>query len=250
MWAIIASVRAYRITGNTAYRDMAALNFDQTYARSWSADLGGGLWWTTQRTEKNTTTNGPAAIAACELYQVSHNPKYLSEAESIYAWERKYLYDPRHRRRLRQHPPGDQQPRFHATPLEIHLQPGHLHRRGQPPVSDHRQVRLLRRRAAHADLHEQEPHRRRDPAARGQRQWQYRRVQGHLRPLGGRLRAGQSHHLVRRLVPAERRHGVGASQQRRSGQRRLGPPDGRRRGAQLARLLLGGRAAAGAGEGG
>jgi predicted alpha-1,6-mannanase (GH76 family) len=94
MWAIIASARAYQITGDTSYRDMAMLNFDQTYARAWSADLGGGLWWTTQRTEKNTTTNGPGAIAACLLYQTSHDPKYLREAEGLYAWERKYLFDP------------------------------------------------------------------------------------------------------------------------------------------------------------
>jgi len=61
MWMVIASLRAYELTGDTAYRAMAQSNFDATYARSWSKDFGGGLWWTTARTQKNVTTNAPAS---------------------------------------------------------------------------------------------------------------------------------------------------------------------------------------------
>jgi predicted alpha-1,6-mannanase (GH76 family) len=95
MWMVIAAARAYALTGVTRYRDVAKLNFDLAYARSWSTDLGGGLWWTTARTGKNTTTNGPAVIAACELYKVLHDRSFLDKAKRIYAWLRGHLFDAR-----------------------------------------------------------------------------------------------------------------------------------------------------------
>jgi predicted alpha-1,6-mannanase (GH76 family) len=94
MWMIIASLRAYELTGQTAYLDMARTNFDAVYARSLSPDLGGGLWWTTANTQKNVTTNAPAAIAACKLATDLNDPSYLTKAESLYAWLRATLYDP------------------------------------------------------------------------------------------------------------------------------------------------------------
>ena len=98
MWMVIASARAYQITGTAAYRQMAARNFEAAYSRSWSSDFSGGIWWRTAtghayRAEKNTTTNAPAAIAACVLYEDFHQPQYLSRAEALYAWERGTLYD-------------------------------------------------------------------------------------------------------------------------------------------------------------
>ncbi len=100
MWMVIAAVRAYNITGNAAYLQMAAKNFAASYARSWSSDFGGGMWWRTAtghayRAEKNTTTNAPAAIAACELYYALHEQKYLDQATALYGWMRDHLYDAR-----------------------------------------------------------------------------------------------------------------------------------------------------------
>jgi len=94
MWMVIASLRAYQITGKRHYLAVAKKNFDGTYARGWSNDLGGGLWWKTDRGRKNVTTNCPAAIAACLLYQSLHDPSYLQKAIGLYAWVRAYLYDP------------------------------------------------------------------------------------------------------------------------------------------------------------
>lgn len=94
MWMVIAYLRAYQITGNRQYLAVAKKNFDGTYARGWSNDLGGGLWWTTDNTQKNVTTNGPAAIAACLLYQSLHDPSYLQKAIGLYGWVRANLYDP------------------------------------------------------------------------------------------------------------------------------------------------------------
>jgi predicted alpha-1,6-mannanase (GH76 family) len=98
MWMIIAAARAYQLTGDRAYLAMAKKNFDITYARAWSADFGGGLWWISGgpgRRQKNVTTNATAAIAAAELAAALHSQAYLSKAEGLYAWLRKTLYDPR-----------------------------------------------------------------------------------------------------------------------------------------------------------
>jgi predicted alpha-1,6-mannanase (GH76 family) len=65
MWMVIACSRAYQKTGNPVYRSVARNNFDACYARAWSSDLGGGLWWKSPlNTSKNACVNGPAAIAA------------------------------------------------------------------------------------------------------------------------------------------------------------------------------------------
>jgi predicted alpha-1,6-mannanase (GH76 family) len=94
MWMVLASVRAYQVTGQRRFLTAAKINFDATYARAWSSDLGGGLWWTTSQTQKNNTTNGPAALAACLLYQSLHDPSYLTKAEALFGWVQQTLYDP------------------------------------------------------------------------------------------------------------------------------------------------------------
>ena len=97
MWMIIAAARAYQLTGDRAYLAMAKKNFDIVYARAWSSDFGGGLWWISGgpgRRQKNVTTNATAAIAAAQLASALHSTAYLAESERLYAWLRKTLYDP------------------------------------------------------------------------------------------------------------------------------------------------------------
>lgn len=94
MWMVIAGARAQKLSGNAVYGELAKANFDLCYARAWSADLGGGLWWKTSKQSKNACVNGPAAIAACMLYQAGGGATYLSKATNIYAWERARLFNP------------------------------------------------------------------------------------------------------------------------------------------------------------
>jgi predicted alpha-1,6-mannanase (GH76 family) len=94
MWAVLAALRAYRITGDPGYRDLARSNFDAAFARGWSGDLGGGLWWTTGRREKNACVNGPAAIAAGLLYERLRDPAYLVASQRLFAWLRERLFEP------------------------------------------------------------------------------------------------------------------------------------------------------------
>jgi predicted alpha-1,6-mannanase (GH76 family) len=94
IWAVLAALRAYRITGDPAHRELARTNFDATYARAWSGDLGGGLWWTTGRREKNACVNAPAAIAAGLLFECVRDPAYLARSRRLYAWMREHLFEP------------------------------------------------------------------------------------------------------------------------------------------------------------
>jgi predicted alpha-1,6-mannanase (GH76 family) len=94
MWMVIAWTRAYQITGDRQYLAVARKNFDGAYARGWSSDLGGGLWWTTDHTQKNVTTNCPASIAASLLSGILHDPSYAAKAVALYGWVRSHLYDP------------------------------------------------------------------------------------------------------------------------------------------------------------
>ena len=57
MWLTIALTRAYLYTGERKYLDTAKLNFDKTYARAVSEDLGGGLFWRVENQCKNTCVN-------------------------------------------------------------------------------------------------------------------------------------------------------------------------------------------------
>lgn len=94
MWMVIACSRAYQYTGNTTYRSVAKSNFDACYARAWSSDLGGGLFWKYPlNTSKNACVNGPAAIAAYLIYQNYGDTNYLAKSEAIYQWERATLVD-------------------------------------------------------------------------------------------------------------------------------------------------------------
>lgn len=94
MWMVIACARGYQHTGNETYRIVAKANFDLCYERASSTNLGGGLWWKTDNRSKNACVNGPGAIAAYLLYQISGDAAYRAKAEQLYQWERTTLFDP------------------------------------------------------------------------------------------------------------------------------------------------------------
>lgn len=93
-WACIVFAKAYRITGNTSFRERAISNFNMMWDRSWSSHLGGGLWWRTDNQSKNACSNSPAAIAACLLYEITGDPAYLTKAQQAVAWVKANLVEP------------------------------------------------------------------------------------------------------------------------------------------------------------
>ncbi|MDB6065165.1 MAG: hypothetical protein JWR26_1373 [Pedosphaera sp.] len=91
-WAVIAFSRAYLITSNANFRNIAKNNFDAMFSRAWDTNFtGGGLWWSTDKQSKNACINGPAAVAACYLYNIYGDSSYLVKAQNCYAWERRVL---------------------------------------------------------------------------------------------------------------------------------------------------------------
>ena len=92
MWACIAHLRAYNLTGNTAFRTTAKANFDMAYARSYDT-VNGGFFWTSANNSKNSAVNGPAAIVAYRLYQTLGDSSYLTKAQNITTWQRANLFN-------------------------------------------------------------------------------------------------------------------------------------------------------------
>ena len=85
-WAVIAYTRLYNLTGDSRYLTIARDNFDMMYNRSYSDDLGGGLWWTTDNETKNACINCPASIAACLLAEATADDSYYVIAEDLMNW--------------------------------------------------------------------------------------------------------------------------------------------------------------------
>ena len=91
MWMTIACARAYQAGGKEEYLQQVRHHFDLVYERAWSEDLGGGLFWRTENTTKNSCINGPAAIAACLRYQATGEQSYLDKAVAVYGWQSENL---------------------------------------------------------------------------------------------------------------------------------------------------------------
>lgn len=93
MWMVIACTRAHLLTGDADYLKTAKVNFDLCHERAHSDDLGGGLWWKTEKNTKNACVNGPGAIAAFLLGQATKDEAYTEKAKAMFAWLKKNLFD-------------------------------------------------------------------------------------------------------------------------------------------------------------
>ncbi len=93
MWWVIGCTRAYQFTGEKRYLRQAKANFDFVYTNFCDTNLGGGIWWTSDRRSKNSCIEGPAVIAALRLSALLKDPAYFEKGKSIYEWQRKTLTD-------------------------------------------------------------------------------------------------------------------------------------------------------------
>jgi predicted alpha-1,6-mannanase (GH76 family) len=92
MWMCIASLRAYQVSGQEQYRDVARTNFDLCFARAWDTNFtGGGMFWKVDNKSKNSCVNGPAAIAACLLWKIYGDTSYSNKAALMMDWEKSAL---------------------------------------------------------------------------------------------------------------------------------------------------------------
>lgn len=87
-WAIIALAHGYQITGNTAYLDAAAQNWNAVYNRGWDSNLGGGILEKQSATSKCVLSNAPFIIGGCMIYAATGDSNYLTKSQQVYTWMR------------------------------------------------------------------------------------------------------------------------------------------------------------------
>ena len=92
-WVAIALCEVYDLLHDAHTRDRAVQTV-QFVMSGQDDQLGGGLYWHEQeRKSKNTCSNGPAAVAALRLYQITRDRKYLAAGQQLYDWTNAHLQD-------------------------------------------------------------------------------------------------------------------------------------------------------------
>lgn len=91
LWAGLAFIRGYRITGQERFLKQAQWAWDYLYGRGWDDALGGGIWWNIEKESKSSLSNDPAICMACYLYDATGEERYLQAAKDIYKWVYTYL---------------------------------------------------------------------------------------------------------------------------------------------------------------
>lgn len=90
-WWARGAVRAYELTGTTAYLTASETMFASIAAYE-DTTYGGGIWWKNvdvgdgSKNEKNVATNATAVYTAMRLYAATGNPDYRTTAQRIYSW--------------------------------------------------------------------------------------------------------------------------------------------------------------------
>ena len=93
-WMVLACARGYKYFNVGAWLEYARQNFDLMYERA--LQPRGALRWNQEPKNwygSNSCINGPAAVAACYLYELTGDRAYLEKARSIYAFQRSALFD-------------------------------------------------------------------------------------------------------------------------------------------------------------
>ena len=92
-WWALAWVKAYDLTGNSKYLNMAVTIFDDMASRGWDNELGGGIYWQRDKTDghgnapyKNAIANELFFALAAALFIRLNNQSYLNWATSAWLW--------------------------------------------------------------------------------------------------------------------------------------------------------------------
>jgi len=93
-WIGITALDAYERVKKKPYLELGKLVYD-FMMYGYDSVSGGGIYWKeTSKSSKNTCSNGPGALLALQLYQITKNRKYLDTALLIYNWTNEKLQSP------------------------------------------------------------------------------------------------------------------------------------------------------------
>lgn len=92
MWWIISQARAYEITKDQKYLDVAKAGFKYVWDNSYDP-INGGMRWSWKVEGKNACINYPTVIAGVTLYNITKEQDYLDKAKNIYGWSRANLFE-------------------------------------------------------------------------------------------------------------------------------------------------------------
>ncbi len=93
-WMVMAFVETYEITKDPKHLKIAEDSLKHCLS-GLDDKLGGGIYWKeTEKSSKNTCSNGPTAAACLAIYKHTKNPELLKQAADIYAWTKTKLQDP------------------------------------------------------------------------------------------------------------------------------------------------------------
>ncbi|HUD28251.1 MAG TPA: glycoside hydrolase family 76 protein [Novosphingobium sp.] len=86
LWAVIASVHAWRQDGDPELLDYASSTYRRIVTTYWDDHCGGGLWWDRKRTYKNAITNELLLYASTQLYLATGQQSYRDWALRGWSW--------------------------------------------------------------------------------------------------------------------------------------------------------------------
>ena len=85
-WWALAATRAYNITHENRYLNLAIKIADGQW-NSWDSTFGGGIWWRrSTHDQKNVATNGTAAIVNATLYRYTGASRFKKHAVALFNW--------------------------------------------------------------------------------------------------------------------------------------------------------------------
>lgn len=92
----VALATAYQITGDSTYlsRAESTYNFVLSGEDDSAASGGGGIYFNTDRTFKDSAATLQGARAGLLLYQITGQSHYLTDASRLYTWEKNTLQTP------------------------------------------------------------------------------------------------------------------------------------------------------------
>lgn len=94
-WIALTMVRLYEATKEERYL-ATSKDLMEWVKTGWNDYAGGGIAWEKFDNEasKNACSNGPAALLAIRLYEVTGDASYMDWAKKIYDWEKETLFNP------------------------------------------------------------------------------------------------------------------------------------------------------------